>query len=282
VFGRFAIYANVVGRTGALRSGALLNVEHMRFRLSGTGVILILMRSIETLLHFRSDLSPFLVHLTRSKDGASARENLESIVKNELLFPGIVSDARFAVPPREADDYDLLAASAFSETPLGEIHSLFEIASRQVNLEPYGLVFLKHKLSARSVSPVIYVNNEQGDKDAVIRALATLRRSHPKAAAQLLPLVAVFGKKLSPVGGTPSVGRVDFTWEREWRYAYANGAFEFVQADVFVELCPHEEIRYFERLYRPVSFVDPRRNVRWYAAKLVKARHRTGLKYSVV
>lgn len=240
------------------------------------------MRSIQTLLHFRSDVSPFLVHLTRAKDGSSAHENLESIIKNELLLPGIVSDARFAVPPKDADDYDLLAASSFSETPLGEIHSLFEIALRQVNLEPYGLVFLKQKLAARGVSPSIYLNNEQGDKDAVVRALATLRKSHPKAAAQLLPLIAVFGAKLSPVGGAASTGRVNFTWEREWRYALANGAFEFSRSDVFVGLCPHEEIRHFERLYSPVAFIDPRRNVRWYATKLVRARHRTGLKYSVV
>jgi hypothetical protein len=47
-------------------------------------------------------------------------------------------------------------------------------------------------------------------------------------------------------------------------------------------LCPHDEIRKFERLWAPIEFIDPTRNMKWYAEKLIRARQRLDLKYSVV
>jgi hypothetical protein len=243
-----------------------------------------LRRSIQHIPHFRSDISPFLVHLTRSREGKSAAENLTAILAAEFLVPSFtaISDARFAVRTSETSQTDFFAATSFSETPLGEIHCLFEIGLRAIQLEPYGLVFLKDRLSARGVSPVIYINNQQGDKDQVVRALASLRKTHPEAARQILPLVSVFGQKLQPVGGTLSPGQVDFRWEREWRLPTASGLLGFERDDLFVGLCPHEEIRAFEKQYPLLQFIDPRRNVKWYASKLVRARRRAKLKYSVV
>lgn len=181
---------------------------------------MVILRNIDHLLHFRADISPFLVHLTRKYDQDTPKKNLELILSSEFLIARgePISDARFAVPKSEASDLELFGAISFSETPIAEIHTLFEISARQVKLEPYGLVFLKERLRARGVSPVIYINNERADQDQVVRALATLRTTHRKAATQILPLISVFGQKLRPFGGTPQPGRVDFTWEREWRY----------------------------------------------------------------
>jgi len=244
-------------------------------------------RGIQDILCFRSDISPFLIHLTRGNEIGTAVENLTSILEYHFLISlgNPISDARFAVSLRNTthtDKVNLFSAVSFSETPLNEIHCLLEISSREVNLEPYGVVFLKDNLKRKGVSPVIYINNERGDKDSVVRALATLRNSHPDAARQLLPLISVFGRRLRPVGGTYLDRPVDFTWEREWRYAAASGLFNFEVADVFLGLCPHEQISNFERQFAPISFIDPQRNVKWYAKKLVRARQRLGLKYSVV
>lgn len=245
------------------------------------------MRSIADILFFRGDLSPFLVHLTRATPTNSASETLKSILTCRFLIPGddSISDARFAMPfvNYTEERRDLLSAVSFTETPLNEVHSLLEIASRQVNLEPYGLVFIKSRLKGRGVSPVIYINNESGDKSEVVQALASLRESHPAAARQLLPLIAVFGKKLQPVGaGIAVYGQVDFSWEREWRFPEALGMFEFSVEDIFVGLCPHAEIQFFEDILPPIGFIDPTRNVKWYATKLVEARQRVNMKHSVV
>jgi hypothetical protein len=196
-----------------------------------------------------------------------------------------VSDARFGMYTSRMDKDErrkYFGAICFTETPISEIHSLLDIERRVVNLEPYGLVFLKDRCIARGVDPVIYINNSNGTKDKSIRALCSLIKKRPDAAAHLLPLVALFGQKLTPPGSVEVKGTVDFRWEREWRFVPAQGPFRFSSEDVFIGLCPHERIEEFEKLWHEVEFIDPTKNMKWYATKLLRARKRTDLKYSVV
>jgi hypothetical protein len=248
-------------------------------------------RDIDSVLHFRDDISPFLVHLTKSdEDGTPASVILESILLSMQLIAGKkgISDARFGYDAKTLlNDSELerkyFAAVSFTETPLNEIHNLLEIASRRVNLEPYGLVFLKDSLSIKGVSPVIYLNNIQRDKDGLVRALCKLIKNNPNEAVQILPYIAIFGKRLAPAGGvSPYDDYLDFTWEREWRFASTTQTFNFEQDDVFIGLCPNDEIDYFEQKFRWLKFVDPRRNMKWYAERLIAARKRAELKHSVV
>jgi hypothetical protein len=97
-----------------------------------------------------------------------------------------------------------------------------------------------------------------------------------------LPLVAIFGKKITPPGAFAAEGEVDFRWEREWRYVPINGPYQLVEDEIFMGLCPHNEIQRFERLWPPIKFIDPTRNKKWYATKLINARQRLNLKHSVV
>lgn len=130
-------------------------------------------------------VSPFLVHLTRSRGNKTAGDCLREIIENKCLLAGekAMSAAKFAVPLREQEH--LFRAISFTETPLPEIQNFFNIANRAINLEPYGLVFMKKELLKNGVSPVIYINNVPGDRDAVVRALVSLRDTHPKEAAQI-------------------------------------------------------------------------------------------------
>ena len=240
------------------------------------------MRNIDDILHFRSDISPFLVHLTRGYNGNTASENLESIIKDKELRPGEhdISDARLV-----GKDYYNMTSEAkqrffgsvcLTETPLDEIHCFLEIGGRNFNLQPYGLVFLRKPLQERGVSPVIYLNNELNNQRPVVHALFQMIDNNPESAQLLLPLVSSFGKRIA------TQGTVDFIWEREWRFPSAYGSLTFSADEVFIGLCPDEEIPYFERLFPKVSFVDPTRNMKWYATKLIRSRQRLDLKYSVV
>jgi hypothetical protein len=56
----------------------------------------------------------------------------------------------------------------------------------------------------------------------------------------------------------------------------------FTAADVLVGLCPHDEIDDFQALFNPVRFIDPRRNMKWYATALIASRQRLNLQASVV
>ena len=181
------------------------------------------MRQIEDVLYFRSDISPFLVHLTRSFNKRSAKENLKKIVISKSLQASnrLVSLASFGMDYSSLDEDTktrFFSAICFTETPLNEIFCLLEIGGRGVNLEPYGLVFLRERLEKRNVSPVIYLNNELGDKANVISGLCNLIETNKETAEQILPLISVFGQKLPPKTrkSAPS-GRMDFRWEREWR-----------------------------------------------------------------
>ena len=246
-------------------------------------------RDIDDIKNFREDISPFLVHLTRNYNGKCASANLENIIIKQRLICGDseVSSATYPVYNADMNEEDRKAfysAICFTETPLGEIHSLLDIRGRSVNLEPYGLVFLMKKLQAKGVSPVIYLNNETGKAEQVVKDLATLTNAKTRDTAKfLLPLVSFFGPKFRTPGvsETPE-GQHEFLWEREWRYQSTMGDFGFDWDDVFIGLCKHEEISVFEKLAPSIEFIDPRHNKKWYADKLLRARHRSELKNSVV
>lgn len=67
-----------------------------------------------------------------------------------------------------------------------------------------------------------------------------------------------FGKYLKLIGsGWQRPDEMDFTWEREWRYASDDRRFTFEESDVKVALCPSDQIDEFQRNYPWVRFVDP-------------------------
>jgi hypothetical protein len=244
------------------------------------------MREIEDILLFRGDLSPFLVHLTRNHDGVNARTRLRRILEERQLVPGnsLVSDARFGGFTNAFNDAKkrrLFSAICFTETPLSEIHCMLEIERRLVDLEPYGVVFLKDRLRNKRVSPVIYINNEDGHGDDAVQALFSLHEN--AAASRFLPLVSVFGLKVhAPGAQNRSPGELDFLWEREWRRPADFGDLAINNNDIFCGLCPHGRIEEFEEEFEPLRFIDPTRNMKWYAQALIDCRQRLNLKHSVV
>ena len=245
-------------------------------------------RDVSDILHFRGDISPFLVHLTRTLESMNARKRLRRIIESRTLVAGnsLVSHATYGYRIGTLDDEAkrrLFSAICFTETPLSEMHCVLEIAGREVDLSPYGLVFLKDRLVTRGVSPALYLNNTQGEKDAIVRGLDKLIDTNREVAESILPLIAIFGKQLQSVySSVPPNKEIDFRWEREWRYPASAGDFGFAEDDVFVGLCPHEEIDDFESRWQGIKFIDPTRNVKWYASKLIDARQRLDIKYSVV
>lgn len=115
--------------------------------------------------------------------------------------------------------------------------------------------------------------------------LCSLIDDHPKEAAKILPLIAIFGRLIIPAGVDPETmdyKEIDFTWEREWRYACGIGPFIFSEEDVFVGLCPHAEIRDFEQRFGWLKFIDPYRNIKWYSEKLLDAKQRVDLKHNII
>jgi hypothetical protein len=217
---------------------------------------------------------PFLIHLTRPhKHSPAAKENMLSIIESKMLLPGVrflldlddasLSDAKFAVDWRKLTREEkkrFFGFISFTETPLREIYRLCNIPDRKKKLSGYGLVFLKDWLVRLGASPVIYINNVRGNRNEALQSLANyLIRENPSGAEQILPLVAVFGRFLKPVGGRKKEGSLDFTWEREWRLPYSESSILLLEEDkIFVGLCPGKEIEEFKKLLPSVPFIDPK------------------------
>jgi len=227
---------------------------------------------IEQLLNRRSDLSTFVVHLTKGGAGGtpSSKENLEAILTSGIIqartpmgWTG-VGKARLSATALAS-----MKVVCFSETPLEHVYSLFQdIRGRSTKLSSYGVAFTRETARSRGVNPVWYVDMTPGRTWELSSALDVLRKqaaaapdgfaSHP--ASKILPFVEAMG--------TWPGGRKEFSWEREWRHL---GDFKFAWDDVALVLCPETEIDEFEAL-GSYNAVDPSWSLEKMIATIVRKR----------
>ncbi len=235
------------------------------------------MASIEELLHRRSDLSTFLVHLTR--DGVqSARDNLVSILRERMI------EAR--TPMGMAADLDPILRGTtatqrvvcFTETPLEHTWMMVEnIPGRSVCFSCYGLVFTKTTARRMGCNPVWYLDITPGHQwltgpvqQLRAQAIEAARHSKTDGIEQVrLKQQPIF--KLTPFleqMGKPKVVRKEFWWEREWRHV---DDFCFDSSHVVTILAPEEAHdtldAELDALGRRVPVVDPR----WGQERMIAA-----------
>jgi len=207
--------------------------------------------SIADVLNRRSDLSTFVVHLTRDHGGQdSARSRLERIVAERRLTAG--EPRGWAVGVRNRDGALALTTEqretqrvvCFSETPLEHIYSMFaDIQNRTYRLRPYGLAVTKMVARRAGINPIWYVDISQGHAWRIRTALNTLVE---KATGEgwfneirgLFPVIEGMLTR-TDAGGDVTFQR-EFWWEREWR-AVGDVALTGMW-DKIVWLCPEAEI----------------------------------------
>lgn len=222
---------------------------------------------IQELLSRRTDLSTFVVHLTRDSHGHSAKYNLKQILKHRKL------EARSAWG--QALKFDLSRTDrksqkcvSFSETPLAHIKSLLgEIPKRKIHLSPYGLAFTKMTARTKGVNPIWYIDITAGSSrdwlsrsvDELIKvAVAKKSGFEESAIAKLCPFIEQMGSGTRAADGYGY--QKEFWWEREWRH---QGDFRFLREEIAFGLAPEESIEELETLLakdkrsRKLRFLDP-------------------------
>lgn len=194
------------------------------------------MVDIKSLLQRRTDLSTFLVHLTRAgQDGQSARQNLLSILNGDATDEASAIAARR--PLGFARDYEphLSGSSAtqcvvcFTETPLEHIWMMLEdIDNRDMQFAPWGLATTKTAARKAGCNPVWYTNKSSEGwgknprtyvdkliKDAASRCKVGDDIDSEKLRAEPIFRITPFIEDMgTSIDGVPK----EFWWEREWRH----------------------------------------------------------------
>ncbi len=220
---------------------------------------------ISELLARRTDLSTFVVHLTRrTQDGRSARDNLRNILKTTTIQARSPFGSA-AAKLRPGPDLDSQMCVSFSETPLEHIHFLTQdIPKRRFRLSACGLAFTKLAVRKQGANPVWYVDITPGHdwlmkpvEKLVDYAIEHRKRFRDYAIAKLAPFIEQMGSGVRQDGYGY---RKEFWWEREWRH---QGDFHFLLSEVAFGLVPEKRIEEFEEFTkrlgrRRVPFLDPR------------------------
>jgi hypothetical protein len=206
------------------------------------------MSQIRTILHRRTDLSTFVVHLTRRRDANyGPQDALVDIASARRL------EARTAMGWAKGQDHPTETARqtqrvvCFSETPLEHINLMVgPIEGRRVALEPYGVALPKLKARKLGINPVWYIDQTGGADshqwtlsrtldylrdEAVRNAQETGQNFHDYTFAKLFPFI----EQMGTWSGRPPK---EFWWEREWRHV---GDVD-VPATGVIWLCPEDEI----------------------------------------
>jgi hypothetical protein len=207
--------------------------------------------SIDEVLQRRTDLSTFVVHLTRDTERGAAEANLQSIIEQRRLLSGEprgwATWARFEL---DEDDLESQRVVCFTETPLQHVHALFaDVRGRSVHFKPYGVAFPKVVARWMGVNPVWYVDLSQPPGEwrdwPVKDALNELVRSADgqfgeSPISRLAPFIEGMGSWPNGNGGR----RVrEFSWEREWRHV---GSLDLEQWwSKALWLCPEDEFDRF-------------------------------------
>ena len=221
---------------------------------------------IAHLLNRRTDLSTFLVHLTKGDDPKATL--LTMLSDYRLVATNAMGWAKLEATSLGPDAEKSQKVVCFSETPLDQIYTMSaDIARRQVKLKPYGLAFTKMVARRKGTNPVWYVDMTPGytwNICAALNALRTAACASDEAAFVAHPGAALF-PFCEPMGTWPGKPQHEFWWEREWRHP---GDFWFFDNEIALVIAPEDDHKDFEAVI-PGKVIDATWSLERMIAKLV-------------
>src|SRR5688500_1870794 len=126
-------------------------------------------QQIQEVLNRRSDLSTFIVHLTRNRNGLDASKVLAEIIRQRRLRALSPLGWARRIDHPDSQQHQSQRVVSFSETPLEHTYSLVaDIEGRDICLRPYGVVLTKIVARMLGAHPVWYVDmTTRGGRDWV-------------------------------------------------------------------------------------------------------------------
>lgn len=205
-------------------------------------------KHIRDVLYRRSDLSTFVVHLTKDKD------SLGSIVRDWRIEARSVWGLAKNKIKKGSPEAESQKCVCFTETPLEYIHLIVgQIKGRSYEIGPYGIALTKRLARNKGVNPVWYVDiSSDNNRDKwITKYIEKLIEQGKKSEegftehpiAQIVPFIEPMGKGNNQETGEPYCK--EFWWEREWRHV---GDFDLPNHVIII--CQEEEFHEFEEPFR--------------------------------
>ena len=235
--------------------------------------------TIDQIYSKRSDLSTFLVHLTRDhEDGTSAKTSLEEILNSKRLIAKSPSSL-FSVLLQNNENFNgeesrenfesFLKCICFTETPLDQIKNFIGVNLARGDIKEliyseYGLVYTQEFVLRNRGNPCFYVATHGNNylKKSFLNLFGRnewhqfFNNSSPDSSLNILPFVNIFGKDGK---GDP----IDYYWEREWRIPSSEVKFE--EKDIIFGMCPETEIEDYSKKFPAIKFIS----VHWSLNKII-------------
>lgn len=197
-------------------------------------------KDIREILSRRSDLSTFVVHLTRGADGKSAEDRLKSIINDWSIEAGSTMGSAVCKLGNQNGETACQKCVSFTETPLEYLYLMIgEIEGRNCQLEGYGIAMTKILARRKRVNPVWYTDITPGhdwlikEIDHLIDDAIQSGSFEGSPIARIAPFIEQMGTKRTG----DSIGyRKEFWWEREWRHIG-----DFQLPDHLIILCPDDD-----------------------------------------
>lgn len=201
----------------------------------------------------KSDMSPFLIHLTGKEQIFSILKGKDQSDKNNFGWGYLQAN----IPETNTDSRYKAKVVCFTESPIFTLDFFrYRNYKRWKNDHRYGIGFNKKVLVDRGVRPVIYADEEfinyiikswnkligeTSENQSKISKKSTYRASNNKPKTRTLELIDILNKiypLLFPL--LEYKDKQGFMWEREWRYPNEQGL-EFSHEDIKIICCPKEE-----------------------------------------
>ena len=162
---------------------------------------------IRDLVPRRSDLSTFVVHLTRNEKKESAKKRLKSILRERRIKArSMFGQAKSRLEKRKLN-CDSQKCVCFTETPIEYTYLLLEaIENRGVHFEPYGIAITKRVARQKGVNPVWYLDITPGHQwltkpvNKLINKALTRGSFDNSPIAKLAPFIEQMGTKKNKKG----------------------------------------------------------------------------------
>jgi len=252
--------------------GSDLTSKHSdrHFRITGQNIKRMEKKRVDVrdVLRRRSDLSTFLVYLTRDGEKETAKGRLKAILRTgRVEARSILGQAKLALDTRgDKDCYDSQKCVCFTETPVEYVNLMLqELDGRQCQFKPCGIAITKMQGRKTGINPVWYVDMTPGHEwltnnlDRLVSQALQTGKFNQSDVAAITPFIEQMGT-WPKQNSKPD--QKEFWWEREWR--------KVGDLDVpchCIGFCPEDEIEEFEKYvqdektnskkYSRVRFVDP-------------------------